>query len=73
MLNNLREIRERRGLSQLALGRKTGIAGNIISNLENGKVYPYSGWRQKLAAALGVSEAELFPKEANDNEREARV
>jgi transcriptional regulator with XRE-family HTH domain len=68
MLNNLRKIREKQKLSQLALGRKTGIAGNIISNLENGKIFPYAGWRRKLAAALGVSEAELFPQEVAENE-----
>ncbi len=67
MENNLRKIRERHGLSQLALSRKTGIAGNIISNLENGKIFPYTGWRRRLAKALKVNESELFPVEVEED------
>lgn len=64
MTNNLRKVREGKKLTQLELGRRTLIAGNIISNLETGKVYPYPGWRRKLAAALEVPENKLFPREA---------
>lgn len=69
MTNNLRKIRERKGLSQLELGRRTGIAGNIISTLERGRIYPYPGWRRKLAAALEIPEDKIFPKEAGGNGR----
>jgi len=65
MLNNLRKIRQGKNLSQLALGRKTGIAGNIISNLENGKIFPYPGWRKRIATALSVPEQDLFPEVDN--------
>jgi len=59
--NNLREIRKQKGLSQLELSRKTGVPGNVISNLENYKVYPYPNWKRKLAEALETPEDELFP------------
>ncbi len=62
--NNLREIRKQKNLSQLALSRKTGVPGNVISNLENYKVFPYPSWKRKLAKALETPENELFP----DNE-----
>ncbi len=61
MNNNLRIIREKKGLSQLALSRISGVPGNVISNLELGKVYPYPGWRKKLSQALELPEEEVFP------------
>ncbi len=62
MPNRLREIRETKKLSQVDLTRKTGIGPATISNLENEKIFPYPGWRRKLAQALEVSEEELFPE-----------
>lgn len=59
--NNLRLIRTKKGLSQLALAATTRISPSVISNIENGKVYPYPGWRERLAQALDVSETDLFP------------
>ncbi len=68
--NNLRKIRKQKGLSQLELGRKTKIASQIICNLENGKQYPYPGWRKRLAKALGVREREIFPSEVLYNKKQ---
>ena len=34
-----------------------------ISRIENGWLRPYPGWRERLAKALGTTEAELFPAE----------
>jgi transcriptional regulator with XRE-family HTH domain len=59
--NNLKQIRIDKGLSQLELSRKSGVPGNIISNIENGKVYPYPGWRKKIVKALGMIEEVVFP------------
>ncbi len=66
LVNNLRNVRTKQGLSQLELSVKTSIAPGIISNLENRKQYAYPGWRQRLAAALNVTEAEIFPEVADD-------
>ena len=63
-MNALKEIRTKAGLSQLDLAKKTNIAPAEISRIENGWLYPYPGWRKRLAKALKVSEGELFPDEA---------
>jgi putative transcriptional regulator len=61
-MNNLREIRKQKGLSQLKLAYITGIAPSEISRIENGVLKPYPGWRRRLAKALATNEGELFPK-----------
>jgi transcriptional regulator with XRE-family HTH domain len=61
MKNNLRQFRKARGISQLRLAMATGIAPCEISRIENDWIVPYPGWRKRLARALGVSEAVLFP------------
>ena len=60
--NCIREQRKKKGLSQLEVMRKSGIAPNIISDLERGRLYPYPGWRKRLAIALDVDEKILFPE-----------
>ena len=62
-MNNLRRIRNEKGLSQLKLAFMTGIGPTEISRLENGWRRPYPGWRRRLAKALDTSERELFPEE----------
>jgi len=64
--NNLQEVRKQKGLSQLRLSFLTGIPPSDISRIENGWLKPYPGWRKRLARALGVSEAELFPEGKSD-------
>lgn len=61
-MNRLKEIRNKRGLSQLSLAKLTNIAPGDISRIENGWLRPYPGWRKRLARALGVTEKELFPE-----------
>ncbi len=74
MRNNLRKFREEQGLSQHQLTIKSGVPQNMISNIETGKIYPYAGWRKKLAEALGFDEMELFPGEVKaDENRETFV
>lgn len=62
-MNLLKEIRAKRGFSQLTLAKLTNIAPSDISRIENGWVRPYAGWRKRLARALGVTGKELFPEE----------
>lgn len=64
--NNLKEIRAVRGISQLELSRLTRIAPSNISSLENGKQFPYPGWRKRIAKALEIPENEIF-QGVNDN------
>jgi transcriptional regulator with XRE-family HTH domain len=57
----LKAERIAQGLSQAALGAKCGLPTSTISALERGYVYPWPAWRKRLAAALKMSERELFP------------
>lgn len=60
MTNRLAEVRRSKGFSQFELARMTNISPSVISQLENGKLWPYPGWRARLASALDVQETELF-------------
>lgn len=62
-MNKLQKVRKEKGFSQLRLAMLTGIAPGDISRIENDWLKPYPGWRKRLARALGVTEAELFPGE----------
>ena len=60
-MNHLREVRKSKGLSQFGLAKLADIHPVNISQIENGWLRPYVGWRKRLAEALQVSEQELFP------------
>lgn len=68
MKNRLRIIREEKAISQLALSRMTGIAGNVISNIENDKIHFYPGWKNRIAVALGINISDLDEEGGNDYE-----
>jgi len=61
MTNNLKKVRQERGISQLKLAFLTGIGPSEISRIENGWIKPYPGWRKRIAQALDVGEDQLFP------------
>lgn len=54
------QIRESKKLSKSELGRRTGIAVSTICHLETGKMFPFAGWKKKLAKALEVDPEILF-------------
>lgn len=69
MLKNfVREVRKKKGLSQLKLSWMTKIAPGAISNIENGKVFVYDGWKRRLSDALEVPKSVLFPGENKGGE-----
>lgn len=59
--NNLRKIRNERGLSQFALAKIADVTPADISKIENGLIKPFPAWRRKLASALELSERDIFP------------
>ncbi|WP_050748586.1 helix-turn-helix domain-containing protein [Halothermothrix orenii] len=61
-MNRVKEIRNKKDLTLLDLAKKTDIATSDISQIENGKKFPYPGWRKRLSEALEVPEKELFPE-----------
>lgn len=58
---SLRRLREKKGMSQLAIARKVKVAQGYISGLEAGeKRNPGINVLRRLARALGVSVIELL-------------
>lgn len=55
----LRELRQRRVLTLMELGERSGVAYNTIWRLENGRTGAQPRTIRKLAAALGVEAEEL--------------
>jgi len=67
-VENLRRIREKRGLSQRALADRAGVVKSTIYEAEVGRHIPRIQTLEKLADALGVSIVDLLPsrKERTD-------
>jgi len=60
LAENVRRLREAKGLSQGALAADAGIYQELISRIENGAANPELDTLGKIAAALGVHPGELF-------------
>jgi transcriptional regulator with XRE-family HTH domain len=60
--NRLRVLRADQDITQLTLARKARVNVTRVSFIENGLVEPRPEEREKLAKALRVSVAELFPE-----------
>lgn len=60
MCKRLAVEREKYGWSKSELSRRSGVGLSEISRIEAGKIYPYPGWRRKIAVALSIPEEELF-------------
>lgn len=54
-------VRRRRGLSQLELGLRSGVSQQAISKIEGGNIGAHDRLKARLAAALEIPTAELFP------------
>lgn len=68
----LKRVRLARGLSLVKLCILTGIDPGNLSRLETGKIYPYPGWRKRIAAALQMPEEELFREVVDDAQAAGR-
>lgn len=66
--NFVKEVRQRRGLSQVELSRLTRVAAPNLSAIERGRLLPWPKMKKRLAKALKCSEAELFPAEKGGND-----
>lgn len=61
-MNNLRELREERKLSQFDLSIKSHTPQSLLSMLEHGRLQPWPAVTKRLCKALGVKPEELFPE-----------
>jgi len=59
MALRLREIRQRKALSQQDLAERAGVGEATICRIEQGRVRPRPSTLRKLAAALGIAPEEL--------------
>lgn len=60
----IKELREKKNLSQRALAKKAGISSSHIEHIESGYIKsPTFATLEKIADALGVSRAKFFGKE----------
>ncbi|MBN2074213.1 MAG: helix-turn-helix domain-containing protein [Dehalococcoidales bacterium] len=68
MENRIREFREKAGLSQVELARRAKVASTNLSSIERGQLMAWPKLRRRLARALKVAEADLFPVEVGNGE-----
>jgi DNA-binding XRE family transcriptional regulator len=60
--NKIREFRIKAGYSQVELARRAGMGSTNLNAIENGRLKAWPKVKRKLARALEVTEAELFPE-----------
>ena len=58
-------VRNLKGLTQVELGRRSGLATSYVSRIENERVRPTMTTLGRVATALGVSISELIDLEAS--------
>lgn len=68
----IRQLRQKRGLSQEALGKAAGLTGRTVSGIETGAANPTWAKVRDIAAALGVSISELAKLAESYEERGRR-
>jgi XRE family transcriptional regulator, fatty acid utilization regulator len=69
----LRHLRRARGLTLAELGERVGRAPSVLSLLENGRREPKLSLLEQLAAALGVTPAELLDREPPSRRAELEI
>jgi len=62
-MTTIRELRLRRGWSQLELSRRARIHPSDLSKIEAGRIVPYEPQLRRLARALGVRVDEISVRE----------
>jgi putative transcriptional regulator len=65
-MNQVREVRELRGLSQTALASEIGVARQTINLIENNKYNPSLDLCLRIAWALGTDLNSLFWRGKNE-------
>ena len=63
----IKELREKRKITQRELSEKIGVSDKTVSKWETEKGFPDIGIIEELAKALGVSIAELLTGDLREN------
>ncbi len=61
MNNNIRVLREKRGMTQASLAKRAGVSRVTVNRVECGKYLPDGNTILKLARAFSCSAKDLFP------------
>lgn len=69
--DTIRTLREQQGLTQRALAEAVGVTDKAVSKWESGRGLPDISLIESLAAALGVSVAELLTGDVRQNANRA--
>lgn len=62
----LTAVRRQRNISMSELARRAGMGLPELSRIESGKLYPYPGWRRRIAEALGTEDPDSLFEEVED-------
>lgn len=57
----IKEIRERKGLTQAEVAKKAGLDSNSYAKIERGDNRPYGITLVKICKALGVKSSDILP------------
>ncbi len=69
---NLRELREKKGISLRVLAKKIGVSAAFLSDIELGRRFPSDERIEMLAAEIGVSVEDLKKFDFRDEAEEIR-
>lgn len=67
----LRKVREAMGLSQRALAARAGVAASSVNWWETHNMRPRPASQKRIADALRITPAELWPNDGGSTEAEA--
>ncbi|MFA5933240.1 MAG: helix-turn-helix transcriptional regulator [Microgenomates group bacterium] len=59
--DNIKEARERKGLTQVEVAMKAGLDSNSYAKIERGESKPYGITLVKIIKALGVKSSDILP------------
>lgn len=64
---NIRRLRESRGMSQTEFGKIAGVSDKAVSTWENGLKIPRMGAVQKLADYFGIQKSDILDDETDSS------
>jgi DNA-binding XRE family transcriptional regulator len=59
--NSLKRVRRAHGLAQYGLAAQAGVSPTMVSAIERWNYHPTAAVCQRIAAALGVQVADIWP------------
>jgi len=70
IINKIKEIRVKNGVSQMELSLRSNLSQSFIANLEKGKKQPSVLTLLRIANALNVNSQDFFPETQDINTKE---